>query len=190
MNKLIRSRDERLTRWLMRVLRHTNAEDGIRIDCEGWTRIDELLNAIPVDICGWIPFARVELLELIWSKLADRIEQKGEMVRARYGHSIASVDVGLLAVPPPHLFHATSRDFLSRVFFEGLQPGRRTRVHLTENPNYANQLATSIPQGVILLVDTQEAMWAGTAFYATSTHVWLATEVPVTAITLLESLLP
>ena len=186
MQHLVMNRSERIQRWLLRVLRHSQVTDGLSLDRAGWADVPDVLAVLPVTVSGWTPVSQDELLGLIATCLSDRVEWHGQRIRALYGHSSPSVDVCRIAIPPTALFHATSRLLLPEIFAEGLLPGLRTRVHLTSEVGYAQGLAAHLGRGVILQIDTDAVQSAGHRFYATSTHVWQVETVPPIALSIFE----
>ncbi|MBC3451519.1 RNA 2'-phosphotransferase [Pseudomonas mosselii] len=61
---------------------------------------------------------------------------------------------------------------------QGLIPGSRHHVHLSEDPQTALAAGKRYGQPVLLTVDTQAMCAAGTVFYQADNGVWLVDQVP------------
>ncbi|MGE4546129.1 MAG: RNA 2'-phosphotransferase [Pedobacter sp.] len=166
----------KLSKYLSRILRHTPDQIGIRLDSQGWTDIDELLRASKLH---GIPVSRDEV-EKIAALGTDkrRFEIIGNMIRATHGHSV-EVDLGIPETPPALLFHASPTRNLDGIFREGLQPGKRKYVHLSESPGTAQKVAARHGgNGILLEVAAAEMYEAGFDFYQGLDGVWLVSSVP------------
>ncbi|GEM_PF-2144669 len=109
------------------------------------------------------------------------LSDDGRRIRAAQGHSSAQVEVRHVAkTPPALLYHGTASRFLASIEAQGLIPGSRHHVHLSEDPQTALAVGKRYGQPVLLTVDTQAMCAAGTVFYQADNGVWLVDQVPPT----------
>lgn len=166
------------SKFLSYVLRHAPEEIGLSLDSEGWASIDALLSgahnvgkAIDADLIK----AVVDQNE----KKRFAISSDGLRIRAVQGHSTTTVALTLIEkVPPQVLFHGTATRFLEPIWREGLRPGSRHHVHLSENLGTATEVGRRYGVPAILRVDAQAMHKQGLKFYQAENGVWLTDSVP------------
>lgn len=169
-----RSRERGLLRNICRLLRHHAEPPTLTCDSRGFVLIDQLFLAIQQSSRADDSFSPAALQELL-SQQADRFEVQGERVRARYGHSVRLVEVGLPSSPPATLYHGTSQDWRQAIEQLGLRPMGRSHVHLTSDQDYARSVARRAGEApVIVRVDAEQASRQGIVFRQANRHVWLA----------------
>lgn len=115
----------------------------------------------------------------------DRLEVDFSRIRARYGHSLPGINPGVIAHPPEFLLHVTRRSKVESIQKIGLHPQGRNFVHLTSRHDYAAKIIDNAPhpdKGIALVVETAQLANSGLHFYQASDHVWLASQVSVSAI--------
>ncbi|MEV6813444.1 RNA 2'-phosphotransferase [Micromonospora sp. NPDC051296] len=169
-----------VSKLLAYVLRHRPDQVGIALDEGGWVDVDVLLAALARH---GRPVTPALLDRLIAGTDKQRFELHGGRIRAAQGHSI-DVDLGLEpATPPPVLYHGTVARFLTSIGAHGLQPRRRTHVHLSADQRTAATVGARRGEPVILTIDAAGMHRSGFAFYRAANGVWLTRHVPPTWIT-------
>jgi len=167
------------SKFLSYLLRHNPAAAGVTLDRSGWTDIETLITAARSH--GHV-IDRHTLDSIIHAPGKRRFEIRGDQIRAAHGHTL-DVDLQLPpAVPPQFLYHGTVRRFLPRIRAEGLKPGKRTHVHLSQDPATAAEVGARRGPPVVLVIDTAALRRQGHLFYQTATGVWLTTHIPPSAI--------
>jgi len=121
------------SKFLSYVLRHEPHAIGITLDSEGWADIDALIT------CA-LTAGRTLDHELIRAVVASSdkkrfaISEDGLRIRAVQGHSTDTVAIQHEAKQPPEfLYHGTATRFLDSILAEGLRPGQRHHVHLSQD---------------------------------------------------------
>lgn len=166
----------RLSKTVSHALRHQPDRYGLNLDKEGWVPVAELLAALHR---RWPGLSEADLAAMMAAGDKQRFEMEGGRIRARYGHSGPNRVVLETAIPPPFLYHGTTRRNLAAIRHDGLRPMRRQFVHLAADIPTA--LATSQRRPgphVLLAVDTRAAHDAGVPFYRGNTDIWLAGPIP------------
>lgn len=151
----------RMSKRLAWILRHQAPHLGLSVDTAGFVPVDELADAVQVKL--------EEILVVATHPAEPRFEVEDGCVRALYGHSFEVEDLPDLDVETPTtLFHGTSWDSLPRIAEEGLRPMGRQKVHLTNNPTEALEVASRhqrpallavSPAGVECLRAAADAVW-------------------------------
>lgn len=160
------------------ILRHRPDEFGVLLDAEGFTDIEELVQAIRSSP-HWNQVTREDILEVTRRQERPRFEIRDDRIRALYGHSLPQRIEYAAIEPPEYLYHGTSPASLDRLRVEGLLPMERQYVHLSATPEDARQVARRRSQRpVILRIRAREAHQAGIPFYQAEAHIYLARKVP------------
>ncbi|MFL6401789.1 MAG: RNA 2'-phosphotransferase [Nitrososphaeraceae archaeon] len=165
-------------------LRHNPLEYNLMLDKEGWTSVDELLNALSLHHNNrWYRhLKRQDLEDMIAGSDKVRFELKDSKIRALYGHSYSSILFTKMhktaSKPPAILYHGTSSSAAKNIMSEGLRPMDRQYVHLSIDKNTAIQVGkrkTDIKRElVIMAVSAMEAYNTGAHhFYRATDLVWL-----------------
>lgn len=167
----------RTSKFLSLVLRHRPEHIGIALDSAGWVDVDELLAA-----AGRSGFAldRATLERVVADNDKRRFafSDDGARIRASQGHSVA-VELGLEPQAPPDvLFHGTATRFLDSIRREGLSPGSRTHVHLSEDEATAVEVGRRHGKPAVLRIDAGGMHRDGHAFVRSENGVWLTPAVP------------
>lgn len=168
------------------VLRHEPHAIGITLDSEGWAEIEALIAGAKV--------AGKELdAELIRAVVASSdkkrfaISEDGLRIRAVQGHSTDTVAIQHEAkVPPEFLYHGTATRFLDSILAEGLRPGQRHHVHLSQTVAPATTVGQRHGKPVVLKIEALRMHQHGFKFFQTENGVWLSGCVPAPFFTLLE----
>lgn len=167
------------SKFLSYVLRHQPDAIGLKLDREGWGSIVQL-------IAGAATTGRQLDLNLIKQvvetndKKRFAISEDGLRIRAVQGHSIESVAMSFQEkVPPAFLYHGTATRFLDSILKEGLRPGERQFVHLSEDIQTAAAVGQRYGKPVVLKVEALRMHQQGFKFYQAENGVWLTEKVPV-----------
>lgn len=149
---------EKLGKIISGALRHFPGELGLNMDSHGWVNISELGKAISQKY----PWAKKYHIDAMFdTDEKGRYERKGEMVRARYGHSI-NIDLDYPISQYKTLFYGTSEEEADRILEIGLKPVNQHYVHLSKSLEEAVKVAcirTEHP--VIISVDARKAIENG-----------------------------
>jgi putative RNA 2'-phosphotransferase len=136
----------------------------LSLDQEGWLPLKELLASIKRRP-GWEWVQPADIRQVVETSDKQRFEFKGELIRARYGHSLAARPSYQVVEPPPILYHGTPRRNLPAIRRHGLKPMNRQYVHLSARPEMAHQVGRRRDvQPVILTIQAAAAHAAGVAF--------------------------
>ncbi|MEV6417334.1 RNA 2'-phosphotransferase [Kribbella sp. NPDC051718] len=165
------------SRQLSRLLRHTAGDRGLAMSPDGWALIE--------DVCKLLKMDRTALASAVEQNDKARLQVDGERIRACQGHSAQGMPVTREALenswrrvhPVDELWHGTNLGVLDVILRDGLQPGRRTHVHLAPSPN--SPVGRRSRVDVLLGIDP--AQLDGPVFEAPN-GVLLVREVPPRAI--------
>ncbi|MDH0612219.1 MULTISPECIES: RNA 2'-phosphotransferase [unclassified Agrobacterium] len=165
------------SKFLSYVLRHAPESIGLTLDAQGWADVADLLakanaSGMPLDEAGLFSVVAES------DKKRFTLSEDGRRIRAAQGHSV-KVDLGQPPVePPPQLFHGTATRFLESIMREGLRPGSRQQVHLSEDRTTAHSVGQRHGKPAVLVVDAGRMFSEGHRFYQADNGVWLTDEVP------------
>lgn len=90
--------------------------------------------------------------------------------------------VRLYRQPPEFLYHGTATRFLDAILAEGLRPGQRHHVHLSEDIATATTVGQRYGKPVVLKIEALRMHSQGFAFFQADNGVWLTERVPTTFI--------
>ncbi|MCL2091726.1 MAG: RNA 2'-phosphotransferase [Micrococcales bacterium] len=160
------------------VLRHDPASVGLVLDPHGWVDVTDLLAALAAH---GHRLSVDQLDRLVDDRVVTgdkrRFERRGTRIRARHGHSVEVTWDGPPTTPPALLYHGTVARFLPAIRVQGLRPGQRRWVHLSDDPAAAADVGARRGCPVVLRVDAAAMHAAGHEFYR-SGSVWLTASVP------------
>lgn len=174
----------RVPRMIVRALRHEPGLLGLTLSPGGWAPVADLLRGLAA---AGRRTSRDELLAIVAADAKGRftLSMDGQRIRAAQGHSV-SVDLHLDPVTPPdRLLHGTASRHLAGIFRDGLLPGRRQHVHLSETEEVARRVGARHGSPVLLEVDTGALHALGHRFWCADNGVWLTGPVPVTHLRLI-----
>lgn len=172
----------RLSKLLSCLLRHCPGEVGLKLDEDGWVRLDELVEAVRTrwrrSDYTWVTREHVEAIVALDEK--GRFEILGDRIRARYGHSR---DLPISITYPVDteskvLFHGTSRGSLSSILSIGILPMKRKYVHLSTSIVDACRVGSRHGDPVLVIVDVECLRRHGLEVYVASSGVRLVERVP------------
>ena len=181
---------KRLSKLMSLILRHTPSKFNVTLSSNGYTTLSELVSSIKQHTnLKWITETHVRAVAELDSK--GRFEIKGNLIRARYGHS-DSLDIHLdyEEVSPTELpkvmYHGTTESNLSSILTKGLIPMRRKFVHLTTSKSDALQVGHRHKKGcervILLKINPLKLLSAGQQIYKASEKIYLVRYVPPEAI--------
>ncbi len=172
-------------------LRHNPFRYNLVLDSEGWTPVNELLNAVNLYYKSKLHqhLKIQDLEEMIAGSDKVRFELKNDKIRALYGHSCLSSNlVGKIyktgSKPPSILYHGTSLSAAKIIMLDGIRSMNRQYVHLSTDKKTAIQVAMrkviqkKEDHVVIIIISSMDAHSKGVNFYQASDLVWLADYIP------------
>jgi putative RNA 2'-phosphotransferase len=167
-----------VSKFLSFVLRHEPQAIGLTLDSEGWAEIDAL-------IAGANQSGRTLDVELILAVVSSSDKKRfalsddGRCIRAVQGHSTDSVAIQHEPKQPPEfLYHGTATRFLDSILAEGLRPGERHHVHLSEDVSTATAVGQRYGKPIVLKIEALRMHRQGFVFFRADNGVWLAGQVP------------
>lgn len=171
----------KLSKLMSVALRHDPVSFNLTLDENGWVAFDDLVTAITAQPkWSWIQPEHVR--QVVETSDKQRFEIKGDLIRARYGHSRAARPTYLPVEPPPILYHGTPRRNLEAIRRGGLKAMSRQYVHLSATPEMALQVGRRRDaQPALLIIHAAEAHTVGVAFGTPSDeqdNVYLVETVP------------
>ncbi len=166
------------SKFLSFVLRHEPQAIGLTLDSEGWADVDALIGAAAQHGRA-LDWALIEQVVATSEKKRFALSADGACIRAVQGHSTSSVAISFAEkVPPAVLYHGTAQRFLESIRKEGLKPGARQYVHLSEDVNTATAVGQRYGKPVVLTVDAKAMHVQGFKFFQAENGVWLTAGVP------------
>lgn len=179
----MRRRHTDTSRYLCYVLRHAPGAIGLTLDREGWADIDDLVASARK--AGHVLDPRLIRAVVDGNdKQRFALSSDGRRIRAVQGHSTDAVAIQREPVlPPEHLFHGTATRFLDAILAEGLRPGGRHHVHLSEDIVTAAQVGQRHGTPVVLTIQSRRMHQQGYRFYLADNGVWLTGPIPNAFIT-------
>ena len=159
------------------LLRHNPGAAGLTLDAAGWVEVQDLLAAL--ERTG-TPLTQAELERVVAenNKARFALDHTGQKIRASQGHSVP-VDLGYQPqTPPPVLYHGTPTRNVASILADGLRPGRRHAVHLSEDTKTAHAVGARRGRSAVLAVDATALAEAGPMFTRSANGVWLVDAVP------------
>ena len=169
----------RLSRTIAKALRHSPWLFELELDEEGWTPIDDLLEALGRARKEWLGLTEADLVEMNEKSNKKRYEIRAGRIRAYYGHSLPGKLAKTPAQPPDILYHGTTDEALDAIRKSGLLPMRRQYVHLSTEQETANLVAQRKRGKIVILeIRAAEAYQGGVSFYLGNEMVWLSDPIP------------
>jgi putative RNA 2'-phosphotransferase len=166
------------SKFLSFVLRHEPQAVGLTLDSEGWANIDALIDGAARD-GRTLDRALIENVVASSDKKRFSISPDGQSIRAVQGHSTKSVELQFEEKQPPEtLYHGTATRFMDSINEQGLIPGSRHHVHLSQETATASAVGQRYGTVVILQVAARQMQKQGFKFYQAENGVWLTERVP------------
>ena len=166
-----------ISKFLSYVLRHQPEAIGLALDAEGWADIDALVAC--ADQSGQA-LTRPLLQEVAETSDKKRftISEDGLRIRAAQGHSTQSVAITHVEKQPPEfLYHGTATRFLDSIREQGLLPGSRHYVHLSEDEQTATAVGQRYGKPVVLKIKTRLMFEQSFKFFQADNGVWMTGKV-------------
>lgn len=166
------------SKFLSYVLRHQPEAIGITLDLEGWTDIAALI-AAAAKAGKQLDRDLIQTVVATSDKKRFAISEDGLRIRAVQGHSAESVDINHAEkTPPEFLYHGTATRFLDSIRKEGLLPGSRQYVHLSQDEQTALAVGQRHGKPVVLKIKALLMHEQGFKFFQAENSVWLTNAVP------------
>jgi len=148
-----------ISKFLSGLLRHFPDSFGLKLDDEGWARLEDVLRIVG-ERYG-VGRKEVELIVKFDPK--GRFELRDDRIRAKYGHSVrVEVDWSESSEIPPILYHGTHPANVPSIMKEGLKPMRRREVHLSETLEDAVEVGRRHhPNPAVLAIDAKGMLRRG-----------------------------
>jgi putative RNA 2'-phosphotransferase len=167
------------SKFLSFVLRHQPDAIGITLDLEGWTDISALIDAA-VNDGKQLDRDLIQTVVTTSEKKRFAISDDGLRIRAVQGHSTENVDINYVEkVPPEILYHGTATRFMASIQKEGLLPGPRQYVHLSQDEKTALSVGQRHGNPVVLRIKALLMHEQGFKFFQAENDVWLTNAIPV-----------
>jgi putative RNA 2'-phosphotransferase len=178
-----------ISRFLSTVLGHEPEMVGIRLDSQGWVRLQELIHGIRqaarspgaskrLRTLPEVTLDRVHEVVAGNSKQRFALSPDGERIRAVQGHSVEINLAYAPAEPPPILFHGTASTNWPSIASHGLRRGGRHAVHLSADLATARAVGLRHGRLLVLEVAAQEMQRDGFQFTRADNGTWLVDSVP------------
>lgn len=172
-----------VSKFLSFVLRHQPQEIGLSLDSEGWAGIEALIVAANKSGQALDKAILMQVVETS-DKKRFSFSEDGLRIRAAQGHSTETVSIDHPEkTPPEFLYHGTAMRFLDAILKEGLKPGSRHYVHLSESVDTAIAVGKRYGKPVVLKIEALRMHQQGFNFYQSENEVWLTKQVPSSHIT-------
>mgnify|MGYP000923940440 CR=1 FL=1 len=166
------------SKFLSFVLRHEPQAIGLTLDREGWVEIAALIDGARQSGRA-LDEALIRDVVTSSDKKRFAISEDGLRIRAVQGHSTESVAIAYAEkVPPEFLYHGTATRFLESILKEGLKPGERQHVHLSEDVQTATAVGQRYGKPVVLKIEALRMHQQGFKFFQAENGVWLVTHLP------------
>lgn len=168
-----------ISKFLSYVLRHEPLVIGLTLDREGWIDVSRLIAAAKA-AGKELDFALIQALVASNDKKRFAISDDGLRIRAVQGHSTKIVAIRHEPKQPPKiLYHGTAMRFLDSILTEGLHPGQRHHVHLSEDILTATEVGKRHGKPAVLKIKALQMHQQGFNFFQATNGVWLTDQVPV-----------
>lgn len=174
----MKNNNTEISKFLSYVLRHNPQAIDLTLDTEGWADMAALIDGARRSGKA-LDDALIRAVVRDNDKQRFTISEDGTRIRAAQGHTTETVAISHTAIAPPAtLFHGTATRFIASIMHEGLKPGQRQHVHLSDNRQTAASVGQRYGVPVILRVAAGAMHEQGFAFYQADNGVWLTAQVP------------
>lgn len=166
------------SKYLSYVLRHSPESIKLVLDTEGWTEVDALI-AASAQQGRMLDRTLIEEVVATSDKKRFAFSIDGKRIRAVQGHSTDSVAITFKEkMPPAVLYHGTAKRFMESIRMQGLLPGTRHHVHLSEDMATAVSVGQRYGKPVVLTIDAGAMHAQRFTFFQAQNGVWLTVSVP------------
>ncbi|GFD80830.1 RNA 2'-phosphotransferase [Tenacibaculum sp. Mcav3-52] len=169
---------KRISKFLSLILRHQPEKIGLKLDINGWTSVEELLNK---SSNNGVSFTKEELDLVVKTNDKQRFSfnEDKTKIRANQGHSLKNVTIVTeTKTPPPFLYHGTVAKFIPSIKENGLQKMSRQHVHLSSDVETAKKVGSRRGKPIILTVQSGVMHKKNYEFFLSENGVWLTNLVP------------
>lgn len=170
-------RRTKISKFLSLILRHQPEAIGLRLEENGWVKVDDLITACAKN--GRV-FTRPELDEVVETNDKKRFsfDETGKKIRANQGHSLEVEIEFERKTPPDKLYHGTAEKNVRLIFEHGLKKMNRHHVHLSADAETAHKVGARHGKPVIFEIDTKAMREDNFDFFVSANGVWLVENVP------------
>jgi putative RNA 2'-phosphotransferase len=176
----------KISKFMSLILRHSPETIHLNMDENGWVSIQELIDNANKYTNMHLTIELMKTVVKTNDKQRFKISDDGKRIRANQGHRI-NVDLQLeCKMPPDILYHGTATRFLDSIMKDGLKPMTRQYVHLSLTEEIALTVGRRHGKPIVLYIDTKKMHEESYKFYLSENKVWLAKEVPVKYIKILD----
>jgi putative RNA 2'-phosphotransferase len=167
----------KISKFLSLILRHAPETVGLKLEDDGWVKVDELIAACAKN---GRTFTLNELQEVVETNDKKRFafDESGNKIRASQGHSVKVEIEFEEKTPPAILYHGTAEKNVRLILEKGLQKMRRHHVHLSADTETARKVGVRQGKPVIFAVDTVKMLENNCSFFVSANGVWLVENVP------------
>lgn len=159
----------KISKYLAKVLRHNPDRIGLKLDSQGWAKIDDIIRLSN----NMMTLSQINDVVNQNDKRRYAVSDDGLLIRANQGHSI-SVDLNLVPKSPPEiLYHGTAITNLNSIKYEGLTPMSRQHVHLSVDYETAIKVGARHGKPVVLPVYAKMMHDHGLPYFKAQNGVWL-----------------
>lgn len=166
-----------ISKFLSLVLRHQPETIGIRLDQNGWTDVNELIEK--ANNYG-IQFDRGKLNHIVAtnSKTRFAFNDTLDKIRASQGHSV-EIELGYTNQKPPEiLYHGTGEKSVLSIIDIGLEKRCRQHVHLSGDIETALKVGQRHGKPFVFMVLAKQMFNDKFEFFISDNGVWLTDNVP------------
>ncbi len=170
-------RKTKISKFLSLILRHAPETVGLRLEDNGWVKVEDLIAACAKN---GRTFTLSELREVVETNDKKRFafDESGKRIRASQGHS-AAVEIEFeKRKPPAILYHGTAEKNVGLIYQDGLRKMNRHHVHLSIDTETAGRVGARHGKPAIFEVDTVAMLKDNMEFFVSANGVWLVENVP------------
>ncbi|AXP81605.1 RNA 2'-phosphotransferase [Mariniflexile rhizosphaerae] len=172
------SENNRISKFLSLVLRHSPEKIGLELDSAGWTNVDDLLSKMNSSGQS-INFEILQYVVEANKKSRFGFNSDKTQIRANQGHSI-EIEHGFKSIIPPEiLYHGTGEKSIESILKTGIEKRDRHHVHLSANKETALKVGQRHGKPVVLEILSLKMAEKGHKFYLSENNVWLTDFVPI-----------
>lgn len=168
-----------MSKFLSYILRHQPESIGLTLDKQGWANIASLIEKAKqhgVELDNYL----IKSVVTESNKKRFTFSDDGLFIRAAQGHSAVMVALEREEKEPPNiLYHGTASRFVESILRQGLLPGARHDVHLSENAETAQAVGQRHGKAVVLEIQAKKMYQDGFKFCLSENGVWLCEHVPI-----------
>lgn len=173
---MLRAELQGLSKYLSYLLRHHPETLKLKMDKQGWVKVDELIEKINTTRVDKVTLDMI--LEIVRDnnkhRFAIRENNWGMFIRANQGHTLKDVDMKFKSVMPPEiLYHGTGQKFVKSILEKGILAGKRQHVHLSSDIETAINVGSRHGYPKVFEVNSEQMNKDGVEFYLSENNVWL-----------------